>query len=97
MKCKISILCFLLLFINRSLHTQNDQFQFSHLDINNGLSHNQINCILKDSKGFMWFGTPFLHATKGIYKYDALSRKVTHLVHNSADDNSIYSNANLLF
>lgn len=180
MKCKISILCFLLLFINRSLQAQNDQFQFSHLDINNGLSHNQINCILKDSKGFMWFGTLsglnkydgykfkaykhavsdtttlnddyivsiaegpehniwvetrngfniynpsterfshniggylkniglpdaritalkkdgfgnfwFLHATKGIYKYDASSHKVTHLVHNSADDNSIYSN-----
>ena len=180
MKCKISILCFLLLFIHRFLQAQNDQFQFSHLDINNGLSHNQINCILKDSKGFMWFGTLsglnkydgykfkaykhavsdtttlnddyivslaegpehniwvetrngfniynpstekfshdivgslkniglpdaritalkkddfgnfwFLHATKGIYKYDASSRKVTHLVHNHADDDSIYSN-----
>jgi hypothetical protein len=25
--------------------------------LNNGLSYNQVNCILKDSKGFMWFGT----------------------------------------
>ncbi len=37
-----------------------DKYQFSKLDITKGLSNNQVNCILKDSKGFMWFGTRWL-------------------------------------
>lgn len=50
---------------------QHDQFQFSRLDINNGLSHNGITCIMKDSKGFMWFGT-----LSGLNKYDGYKFKV---------------------
>ncbi|SDF18272.1 Signal transduction histidine kinase [Mucilaginibacter pineti] len=71
MKCKILIACFLMLFTSLILRAQNDQFQFSHLDINNGLSHNQVNAILKDSKGFMWFGT-----LSGLNKYDGYKFKV---------------------
>jgi hypothetical protein len=41
------------------------------LDINNGLSHNQVNCIYKDSKGFMWFGT-----IAGLNRYDGYTFKV---------------------
>ncbi|HMG09318.1 MAG TPA: two-component regulator propeller domain-containing protein, partial [Mucilaginibacter sp.] len=86
MKCKISILCFLLLFIHRFLQAQNDQFQFSHLDINNGLSHNQINCILKDSKGFMWFGT-----LSGLNKYDGYKFKAyKHAVSDTTTLNDDY-------
>lgn len=47
------------------LKAQNDQFQFSHLDIKSGLSHNQVTAILKDEQGFMWFGT-----LSGLNKYD---------------------------
>jgi len=36
---------------------QSRNFNFAHLDINSGLSHNQVNGIFKDSRGFMWFGT----------------------------------------
>ncbi len=36
---------------------QNQPYQFSRMDIGQGLSNNQINTILRDSKGFMWFGT----------------------------------------
>jgi signal transduction histidine kinase/ligand-binding sensor domain-containing protein/DNA-binding response OmpR family regulator len=50
---------------------QHDQFQFSRLDINNGLSHNWVTCIMKDSKGFMWFGT-----LSGLNKYDGYKFKV---------------------
>lgn len=32
-------------------------YHFAHLDFNQGLSNNQINCIFKGRKGFMWFGT----------------------------------------
>ncbi len=50
---------------------QNNEFQFSKLDISHGLSHNQVNCIFKDSKGFMWFGT-----LSGLNKYDGYKVKV---------------------
>ena len=58
------------------LRAQNNEFQFSKLDITNGLSHNQVNCILKDSKGFMWFGT-----LSGLNKYDGYKFRVfKHIV-----------------
>jgi len=41
------------------------QFIFKTLNARYGLSASQINCILKDSRGFMWFGTP-----SGLYRYD---------------------------
>lgn len=43
---------------------------FSHLDNTNGLSSNEITCIFKDSRGFMWFGT-----VSHINRYDANSFK----------------------
>jgi hypothetical protein len=56
MKCKILILSFVMLHIFVMLQiavflsAQNNQFQFSHLDINNGLSHNDVTCIFKDNR-----------------------------------------------
>jgi signal transduction histidine kinase/ligand-binding sensor domain-containing protein/DNA-binding response OmpR family regulator len=41
------------------------EYQFLRIGTANGLSHNRINCILKDSKGFMWFGT-----MSGLNRYD---------------------------
>ena len=38
---------------------------FKTLDSRNRLNCSQINCILKDSRGFVWFGTP-----AGLYRYD---------------------------
>ena len=50
---------------------QNNQFQFSHLDISTGLSHNNVTSIFKDDKGFMWFGT-----LSGLNRYDGYKFKV---------------------
>ncbi len=47
------------------------QYQFRRIDISKGLSHNQVNCILKDSRGFMWFGT-----MSGLNRYDGHQFKV---------------------
>ena len=33
-------------------------YLFKTLDAREGLTSSQVNCILKDSRGFMWFGTP---------------------------------------
>ncbi len=38
---------------------------FKTIDAGDGLTSSQITCILKDSKGYMWFGTP-----AGLYRFD---------------------------
>lgn len=88
MKCRIPILLFLLIFTSNLLKAQNDQFQFSHLDISNGLSHNQVNCVFKDGKGFMWFGT-----LSGLNRYDGYKFKVFK---HSASDTSSLSDDNII-
>ena len=40
-------------------------YLFKTLDARNGLTISQINCILKDSRGYVWLGTP-----AGLYRYD---------------------------
>jgi signal transduction histidine kinase/ligand-binding sensor domain-containing protein/DNA-binding response OmpR family regulator len=70
MKLKAFLFVFLMQFTLLTVKAQNTQFRFSHLDINAGLSHNQVNCIYKDKKGFMWFGT-----LSGLNKYDGYSFK----------------------
>lgn len=71
----------LLLLVNY-VYSQQPSYQFSSLNVNNGLSHNQVNCIYKDAKGFMWFGT-----MSGLNRYDGYSFKVFR--HNLADSNSL--------
>ena len=39
--------------------------KFSRLDTRDGLSNSQLLCILRDSRGMMWFGTPY-----GLNRYD---------------------------
>ena len=67
------------------LYAQKDSYKFSHLDITNGLSDNQVNCIYKDQKGFMWFGTTF-----GLDRYDGY--KVRVFKHDAANLNSLGEN-----
>src|SRR5579875_2633637 len=82
MKIKFLLLIVgLFLLIMRS-QAQEDQFQFSRLDIKDGLSHNQVTCITKDSKGFMWFGT-----LSGLNRYDGYKFKVFR--HSTTDTTSL--------
>ena len=77
-----TIISLLLLILNSAgiIHAQS--FDFSHLDNSNGLSNNQVECIFKDSRGFMWFGT-----NQGLNRYDGLNFKVYK--HNRNDPTSI--------
>ena len=45
-------------------------YLFKYLDVRNGLTSSQVNCILKDQRGYMWFGTP-----SGLYRYDGYTFK----------------------
>jgi hypothetical protein len=45
--------------------------RFERISVRHGLSHSTVNCILQDSKGFMWLGT-----SDGLNKYDGYSSTV---------------------
>ncbi len=55
---------------------------FKTLSARNGLTSSQINCILKDDRGFVWFGTP-----AGLYRYDGYLFK--HFQTDSQDGSSL--------
>lgn len=46
-------------------------YRFSHIEAENGLSHNKINSVFKDRDGFLWIGT-----ATGLNRYDGYSVKL---------------------
>ena len=82
MHFKLRITVVFILFVINTVVAQNNQYQFSHLDITNGLSHNEVNCIYKDHNGFMWFGT-----MSGLNRYDGYTFKIYK--HNKKDTSSL--------
>ncbi|MBC8988279.1 response regulator [Pedobacter sp. N36a] len=79
MRCKLFWFFFLL---SKFVFPQQNQFQFSSIDLSNGLSSNQITAIFKDSNGYMWFGT-----MAGLNRYDGYQIKT--FKHNTRDKNSL--------
>ena len=84
MRDKILVL-FIIWLAGGRLFAQPDQSKFTRINIDQGLSHNQINSILKDRKGYMWFGT-----MSGLNRYDGHSFKV--FKHDVRDSASISNN-----
>ncbi|MCO4291577.1 ATP-binding protein [Solitalea sp. MAHUQ-68] len=82
MRIRFNLTVLLIIILNTYALAQNGQYQFLHLDIHKGLSHNEVNCIFKDSKGFMWFGT-----MSGLNRYDGYKFKTFR--HNLRDTTSI--------
>ncbi len=56
--------------------------KFYHLTRNNGLSQSTVHCIVKDTSGYMWFGT-----NDGLNRYDGYA--FTHYQYNTASKKSI--------
>ena len=66
---------------------QSGNYRFDHINSRNGLSHNSVLSILKDSKGFMWFGT-----YGGLNRYDGynmISYRTERGKANSLQSNSL--------
>lgn len=61
------------------------ELKFSHITAEHGLSMGVVNCVLQDSRGFMWFGTQ-----DGLNKYDGYN--ITVFKHNPVDSNSLSNN-----
>src|SRR5450432_3319069 len=69
---KITVFIFItFLFYSTAIFSQSFQYSFSKLDISNGLSNNQVNCIYKDKTGFLWAGT-----MAGLNRYDGYQFRV---------------------
>lgn len=64
---RLTRLCIILLFLiaGLSAKTQKPYLYFNRITIQNGLSHNKVNCILQDKRGFIWLGTD-----DGLNRYD---------------------------
>lgn len=65
MPSRCHVVLVLLLLMSLSLFAQQRNYNFSHLDIDNGLSHNQVYAIYRDETGFVWFG-----GAAGLNRYD---------------------------
>ncbi len=68
-----------------SLFAQKSVIRFKHYTTDEGLSQNMVDCILKDSRGFMWFGT-----WNGLNRFDGYT--FTVFKQNSQDANSLSNN-----
>lgn len=55
----------------RDLPAEQKPIRINYLTTNEGLPQNTIDCILKDSKGFMWFGT-----WNGLCRFDGYTFKI---------------------
>ncbi len=54
----------ILVYLTNIIYPQDD-LRFEHLSLQDGVTHNLTNCMMKDSKGFLWFGT-----TYGLARYE---------------------------
>jgi len=61
----VYLLFMFLLIFNGNTKAQGSELQFERISLEQGLSQSIINTIMKDSEGFMWFGTE-----SGLNKYD---------------------------
>lgn len=85
LKKNASIILLLIVFTTLNLFSQNRNNNVERFTISNGLSQNTINCVMQDSRGFLWIGTQ-----DGLNKYDGHSFKIYR--HDPVDNHSISSN-----
>lgn len=83
MKFKHLLLLFAALFT--SVYSKAQQYYFRHYQVENGLSHNTVFCVLQDRQGFLWMGTK-----DGLNRFDGHVWKVFR--HIAGDPSSIASN-----
>jgi len=71
-------LIYFLLLSSLIVNAQQTKKIFSQYTIQDGLSHNTVNCIVQDSMGFMWFGT-----MDGLCRFDGNNFKVYKSIPNN--------------
>lgn len=77
--------CFILLLLPAFCLAQKPSLYFEKLTVEHGLSHNKINRILQDQRGFIWVGTD-----DGLNRYDG--KRFTHFRSRPGDSTSLSGN-----
>ena len=85
MNHKFVYLSIFFLIISLSVFGQSS-YVFRHLNIDNGLSNNNVKALLEDSYGFLWVGT-----MSGLNRYDGYEFKKYSLSFNNENFNDISS------
>ena len=73
------------IFFNNLVFSQNQSILIEHYTIDDGLSQTSVNCVIQDSRGFIWVGTQ-----SGLNKYDGY--KFINYKNQPNDTNSISNN-----
>lgn len=82
----IAAVVFIFSFLPYRIYAQQQKARFRSITVQNGLSQNFVQCVFKDKKGYMWFGTRY-----GLNQYDGY--KITTYHFNPDDPKSISSNS----
>ncbi len=85
MKNPVKVILWNLFSFCLSFHCLSQDLSFRRIGVNEGLSLGDVQCVLKDSKGFMWLGTQ-----DGLNKFNGY--EITIYRHQPNDKNSIYAN-----
>src|SRR5688500_6424022 len=80
------LLIFISAYCGAQFNNLRDNHFFKRFNTKDGLSQASVNCILHDSKGFMWFGTD-----DGLNRFDGNQFKIFR--NNPDDSTSIFGNA----
>ena len=90
----VIVMALVMLALNSSsilLYSLKQEIKFEHISIEDGLSQSSVNCILKDRRGLMWFGTQ-----DGLNRYDGYTFKIYR--HQPDNSNSLSnSHINCIF
>ena len=83
--CLFSFLHFFV-FTFSSVQAASPDMKFRRLDTRNGLSNSQVNCVYRDSRGYVWIGTSY-----GLNRYDGY--RVKTFFTNMRDTTTMRDNA----
>lgn len=81
----ILVLCINTIFISTRLQANViEQVMFRQITTSEGLSNNNINCLYRDSRGFLWIGT-----NSGLNRYDSYNFQQYYQDTDNLPDNRI--------
>lgn len=83
----VQVIFLLAIFLLLTAYGISQDVKFTRIGSQAGLSQASVNCILQDSKGFMWFGTQ-----DGLNKYNGYNNDMVVYKHDPLDSNSLSNN-----
>lgn len=82
-KLLTSLLVFIFIILSNKSNAEN--YNFNHITTNDGLTQSEVYSFLKDSKGYMWFGT-----VHGLNSFDSYT--ITQYMANNTNEYSLLNN-----